>query len=81
MGTSDTAASGLNAHTNQVYVEMNGVAPRSAEEAYTFLQWIDQFEILLRSRNRFPTEKLRQHALEQIKAARLVFGHIIRNAT
>jgi hypothetical protein len=79
-GTIDTATSSLNAHTNPVYVEVNGVAPRSAAEARTFLKWIDQFEILLRTRNRFPTEKLRQQAQEQIEAARLVYGRIIRDA-
>jgi hypothetical protein len=79
-GTSDTATGGLNAHTNPVYVEANGVAPRSAEEARMFLNWIDQFEILLRTRNRFPTEKLRRQAQEQIEAARLVYGRIIRDA-
>jgi hypothetical protein len=78
-GTGDTATSALNAHSNPVYVEVNGVAPRSAEEARAFLRWIDQFEILLRSRNRFPAEKLRQQAQEQIEAARLVYGRIIRD--
>src|SRR5262245_6128859 len=79
-GTIDTATSGLNAHTNPVYVEANGVTPRSAEEARAFLKWIDQFEILLRARNRFPTEKLRQQAQEQIEAARVVYSRIIRDA-
>jgi hypothetical protein len=79
-GTIDTATSSLNAHTNPVYVEVNGVAPRFAAEARAFLKWIDQFEILLRTRNRFPTEKLRQQAQEQIEAARLVYGRIIREA-
>jgi hypothetical protein len=79
-GTSDTATPSLNAHTNPVYVEANGVAPQSAVEARAFLKWIDQFEILLRSRNRFPTEKLRRLAQEQIEAARLVYGRIIRDA-
>jgi hypothetical protein len=68
-GTIETPTGSLNAHTNPVYVEVNGVAPRSAEEARAFLKWIDQFEILLRSRNRIPTEKLRQQAQEQIEAA------------
>jgi hypothetical protein len=62
-----------------VYVEANGVVPRSAAEARRFLKWVDQFEILLRTRNRFPTEKLRQQAQEQIEAARLVYGRIIRD--
>jgi hypothetical protein len=79
-GTSDTATTALNAHTNPVYVEANGVALRSAAEARRFLKWIDQFEILLRTRNRFPTEKLRQQAQEQIEAARRIYGGIIRDA-
>ena len=79
-GTGDTSTAAQNAHTNPVYVEANGVIPRSAEEARAFLKWIDQFEILLRSRNRFPTEKLRQQAQEQIEAARLVYTRIARDA-
>jgi hypothetical protein len=79
-GTADTALPTLNAHTNPVYVEAAGVVPRSAEEARAFLKWIDQFEIVLRARNRFPTVKLRNQAQEQIEAARLVYGRIIREA-
>jgi hypothetical protein len=63
-----------------VYVEAGGAAPRSAEEARAFLKWIDEFEVVLRSRNRFPTEKLRNQAQEQIEAARLVYAKIIRDA-
>jgi TolB protein len=79
-GTSDTATPALNAHSNPVYVEAGGAAPRSAEEARAFLRWIDRFEILLRSRNRFPQAKLRQQAQEQIEAARLVYTRIARDA-
>jgi hypothetical protein len=79
-GTLDTATPSLNAHTNPVYVEAGGVVLRSAEEARAFLRWIDQFEILLRARNRFPTEKLRNQAQEQIEAARLIYARIIREA-
>jgi hypothetical protein len=35
---------------------------------------------VLRARNRFPTEKLRNQAQEQIEAARLVYAKIIRDA-
>jgi hypothetical protein len=56
------------------------MAPRSAAAARTFLKWIDQLEILLRTRNRFPTEKLRQQAQEQIEGARRVYRRIIRDA-
>src|SRR5262249_2972367 len=79
-GTIDTATSALNAHTNPVHVEANGVAPRSAAEARAFLKWIDQFELLLRTRNRFPTPKLREQAQEQIQAARRVYARIVRDA-
>jgi hypothetical protein len=79
-GTIDTATASLNAHTNPVYIEAAGVVHRSAEEARAFLKWIDQFEILLRARNRFPTAKLRQQAQEQIEAARGVYRTIIREA-
>jgi len=78
--TSETATSGLHAHTNTVYVEAGGVVPRSAEAARAFLRWIDQFEVLLRARDRFPTAKQREQAQEQIEAARLVYGRIIRDA-
>src|SRR5262249_40440249 len=79
-GTGDTATPSQNAHTNPVYVEAGGVVPRSAEEARAFLKWIDQFEVLLRARNRFPTAKLRNQAQEQIDAARHVYARIIREA-
>ena len=53
---------------------------RSADEARAFLKWIDQFEILLRTRDRFPTPKLRDQALEQLAAARAVFSKIALEA-
>jgi hypothetical protein len=79
-GTADTPTSALNAHTNPVYVEIDGVTYRSAEEARAFLKWIDQFELLLRNRDRFPTPKHRQQAQEQLEAARAVYARIIRDA-
>ncbi len=57
-----------------------GAAPRPAEEARAFRKWIDEFEVALRTRNRFATEKLRNPAQEQIEAARLVYAKIIRDA-
>lgn len=79
-GTADTPTSALNAHTNPVYVEAGGAAYRSAAEARAFLKWIDQFELLLRTRDRFPTSKHRRQAQEQIDAARQVYACIIRDA-
>jgi Tol biopolymer transport system component len=78
-GTIDTALLTQNAHSNPVYVEAGGVE-RSAEEAKAFVKWIDQFEVLLRSRNRFPTAALRKQALEQLEAARKVYVKIAREA-
>jgi hypothetical protein len=79
-GTVDTALLTQNAHTNPVYLETGGVSYRSPEEARAFLKWIDQFELVLRTRDRFPTAKLREQALEQLQAAREVYAKIIRDA-
>ena len=79
-GTGDTPTSALNAHTNPVYLEADRAAYRSAHEARAFLKWIDQFELLLRGRDRFPTPKHRDQALEQINAARAVYARIARDA-
>ncbi len=79
-GTPHTATPSLNAHTNPVYIEAGGPAPRSAGEARAFLKWIDQFDVLLRTRSRFPTAQLRARAQQQLEAARLVYARIIRAA-
>jgi Tol biopolymer transport system component len=79
-GTPDTATPTLNAHTNPVYVEAKGAVSRSAQDARAFLKWIDDFEVVLRARNRFPNEKLRNQALEQLESARLVYARVIREA-
>jgi hypothetical protein len=79
-GTTDTALPNLNAHTNPIYVEINGMGYRSVDEARAFQKWIDEFEILLRTRNRFPTDKLRNQAYDRLEAARVVYARIIRDA-
>jgi len=79
-GTPDTATSALNGHTNPAYVETSGAAYRSAAEARAFLKWIDQFEVVLRGRDRFQTPQHRQQALEQLEAARQVYVRIVRDA-
>jgi hypothetical protein len=78
-GTPDTALGSQNAHTNPVYID-TGKEFRSADEARAFLKWIDQFEVVLRTRDRFPTLKLRDQALEQIQSARAVYVKIIQDA-
>jgi hypothetical protein len=77
-GTADTLTAGLNAHTNPVYVESGGQPYRSADEARAFLKWIDRVEVLLRTRDRFPTPRHREQALEQLEAARAVYAKIAR---
>jgi len=79
-GTPDTATTALNAHTNPVYVEAGGVTYRSATEAEAFLKWIDQLDLVLRSRERFPTPKHREQAQDQLDAARAVYVRIAREA-
>jgi len=77
-GTADTATGALNAHTNPVYVEADGAGYRSPDEARAFLKWIDDFEALLRTRDRFPTPRHREQAQEQIEAARAVYRKLVR---
>jgi hypothetical protein len=79
-GAVDIPTSAPNAHTNPVYVEAGGAVYRSMEEARAFLAWIDKFERLLRTRDRFPTPRHRQQAQEQLGAARGVYARIIREA-
>jgi TolB protein len=78
-GNADTPTSALNAHTNPVYLEAGGTTYKSPEEARAFLKWIDQFELVLRTRDRFPTPQHRRQALEQLEAARAVYARIIRD--
>jgi hypothetical protein len=57
-----------------------GTEFRSAADAWEFLKWLDQLEILVRSRDRFPTAKHRELALEQINEARAVYAKIVQDA-
>lgn len=77
-GTIDTPTSALNAHSNPIYVEVAGKSYQSSDEAAAFLKWIDQFELLLRTRDRFPTAKHREQAQDQIEAARAIYLKIAR---
>jgi hypothetical protein len=79
-GTPDTATPALNAHTNPIYVEIGGRTFRSATEAEAFLKWIDQLDLVLRARDRFPTPKQREQAQDQLDAARAVYVKIARGA-
>jgi len=77
-GTADTPLASQNAHTSPVYIEAPGPDFRSAAEARRFLKWIDEFELVIRTRDRFPTPKHRTAALEQIESARAIYTRLSR---
>lgn len=68
----------LYAHTNPIYVEVAGQATRSKADAVFFLKWIDQVEVMVRTRERIPTEELRRHVQQQIDTARTVYARIAK---
>lgn len=69
----------LYAHTNPIYVEVAGQPTRSKADALFFLKWIDQVEVLARTRDRVPTEELRRHVLQQIEQARSVYARLAKD--
>jgi hypothetical protein len=69
------------AHTAPIYVEVAGAPVRSRADAQFFLRWIDDLAIMVRTRDRIPDEKLRQHVQSQLDAARTVFARIARDAS
>ena len=68
----------LYAHTNPIYVEVAGQPTRSKADALFFLKWIDQVEVMVRTRERIPTEELRRHVQQQIDMARTVYGRLAK---
>jgi hypothetical protein len=68
----------LYAHTNPIYVEVGGQQTRSKTDALFFLKWIDQVDVMARTRARIPTEELRRHVQQQIDQARLVYARIAK---
>ncbi len=75
-GHPDSPVAALYAHSNPIYVELAGARPRSKADAQFFLAWIDKLALEQRSRDRIPNEELRRHVLDQLDAARAVFGKI-----
>ena len=60
-----------NAHTNPVYVEVEGRSnPLATEDASYFLKWIDRLENDLEARDRIPNERLWKHVRGQLDGAR-----------
>ncbi len=68
----------LYAHTNPIYVELAGQAHRAKADAVFFLNWIDRLAVMMRERDRIPTEELRRHVQQQIDQARSVYAKIAR---
>ena len=62
-----------------MYIEIDGKGYRSADNARDLIQWIDQLEVMLRQRDRFPTPKLRDQTMDQLQAARKVYLKIVRD--
>lgn len=61
------------AHSNPVYVEVEGKPIDAREEAKFFLTWIDRLELAVRNRDRIPSEELKRHVREQLETAREVY--------
>jgi hypothetical protein len=78
-GHPDSPLPGLYAHTNPIYVEIAGQPPRSKADALFFLNWIEQLAVMVRTRDRIPTEELRQHVQKQIEQARAVYARIAKD--
>lgn len=68
----------LYAHTNPIYVEVAGKPLRSKADAAFLLNWIDQLAVMVRTRERIPTEELRRHVQQQIDQARSVYARIAK---
>lgn len=79
-GHADSATPILYAHTNPIYVELAEAPLRSRQDALFFLNWIEKVAVEMRGRERTPNEEMRQHVLNQIEAARMVYAKIAREA-
>jgi hypothetical protein len=72
-GNPNSATPPLFAHTAPLYVEVAGAPVRSRTDAEYFLKWIDDLALVVRSRDRVPSEELRRHIETQLDAARAVY--------
>jgi Tol biopolymer transport system component len=68
----------LYAHTNPIYVEIAGQPQRAKADALFFLNWIDQLAVLMRTRERIPTDELLRHVQQQLDQARSVYGRLAK---
>lgn len=78
-GHPDSPAPALFAHTAPIYLEVAGAPVRSRADAQFFLTWLDGLEVMFRTRDRAPTEELRQHVQGQFAKARAVYARAARD--
>ena len=69
---------GQRAHTNPIYVEMQGHAMDGKADALFFLAWIDRLEVALRVRDRMHTG--REHVESHLGFARAVYRDLVQPA-
>ncbi len=79
-GQPDRPVPALFAHTGPIYVEVAGAPVRSRVDALFFVAWIDDLNLIVRSRDRVPNDELRRHVQNQLGAARAVYVGIAKEA-
>jgi hypothetical protein len=77
----DSVVPAVFAHTAPIYIDMAGSTLRSREDAQFFLTWIDDLAVIMRTRERIPTEELRRHVDNQLDTARKVYARIAKEGT
>ena len=73
LGARVYGASGSQAHTSPIYVDVSGQRASSREDAAYFLEWIDRLDERFASGDRVPSPQMRAHVKGQLDAARAVY--------
>jgi hypothetical protein len=63
----------LLAHTSPIYIEVNGKAPRSREDAAYLIQWVDRAIEWARTEARYETEGQREEIIALFERAKAVY--------
>ncbi len=77
-GHPDSPLPMLYAHSNPIYVEVEGSPVRSGADALFFVDWIDKLSLMWRGRDRVPTEELRRHVQNQLETARAIYARLAK---
>ena len=80
-GHPDSVVPAVYAHTAPIYIDIAVSVLRSREDALFFLAWIDDLAVMVRTRDRIPDTKLRQHVDDQLDAARRVYARIAKEGS